>query len=99
MLYGTVPFKANNMQELQKQIINVKTTFKNEVSDEAISLLKGILERDPRKRLTYKKILAHPWMADVVSHMNLFTDLEKEKIKGEFDYYTMGNKKGGNGEE
>lgn len=95
MLYGTVPFKANNMQELQKQIINVKTTFKSEISEEAISLLKGILERDPLKRLTYKKILQHPWMSDVVGHMNLFTDLEKEKIKDEFDYYSMGKKVNG----
>lgn len=28
-------------------------------------------------------------MKDVVSEMSLFTDLEKEKIYGEFNYYTM----------
>lgn len=93
MLYGTVPFKANNMQELQKQIMGVKTSFKNEVSEEAIGLLKGILEKEPSKRLSYKQILAHPWMADVEPHMDLFTEQEKEKIKAEFDYYTMGHSK------
>jgi len=93
MLYGTVPFKANNMQELQKQIMGVKTSFKNEVSEEAIGLLKGILEKEPSKRLSYKQILTHPWMADVEPHMDLFTEQEKEKIKAEFDYYTMGHSK------
>jgi len=53
MLYGSVPFKASNMTELQKQIIKCQTSFKDEISTEAISLLKGILERDPSKRLTY----------------------------------------------
>lgn len=69
--------------------MSVKTTFKNEVSEEAIDILKGILERDPRKRLTYKQILDHPWMSDVVPHMNLFTELEKDKIVAEYDYYSM----------
>jgi hypothetical protein len=47
MLYGTVPFKANNMTELQKQITKCQTTFKDEISGEAIALLKAILEKDP----------------------------------------------------
>lgn len=32
MLYGTVPFKASNMTELQKQITKCQTTFKDEIS-------------------------------------------------------------------
>ena len=64
MLYGTVPFKASNMTELQKQITKCQTTFKDEISEEAISLLKGILERDPTKRLTTTEILRHPWMIE-----------------------------------
>jgi hypothetical protein len=34
--------------------MSVKTSFKDEISGEAISMLKGVLERDPKKRLTYK---------------------------------------------
>lgn len=74
MLYGTVPFKASNMSELQKQIIKVQTTFKDEISSEAISLLKSILERDPSKRLSIPEILRHPWMKDVPEKVTIFTE-------------------------
>ena len=48
MLYGTVPFKANNMSELQKLIIKAKYTLKEDgVSEEARNLLTGLLEKDP----------------------------------------------------
>jgi hypothetical protein len=47
MLYGTVPFKANNMSELQKLIIKAKYTLKDDVSEESRELLKGLLEKDP----------------------------------------------------
>lgn len=52
MLYGTVPFKGNNMSELQKMIIKAKYTLKDDISEEARNLLTGLLEKDPTKRLT-----------------------------------------------
>ena len=39
MLYGIVPFKANNMTELQRQICKGQATYKDEISPEGISLL------------------------------------------------------------
>ncbi len=89
MLYGTVPFKANNMTELQKQITKCLTTFKEEISAEAISLLKGILEKDPSKRLKISEILKHPWMQDIPEKMSVFTEQEKEKVIQEFAYYNF----------
>jgi len=47
MLYGTVPFKANNMSELQKIIIRGKYTLGEGISKEAKDLLQKLLERDP----------------------------------------------------
>ena len=48
MLYGAVPFKASNMAELHKQVLEREPTYKDEeVSSEALSLLKGILDKDP----------------------------------------------------
>ena len=35
MVYGTVPFKANNMHVLQKLIIKGKYTLKEDVSEDA----------------------------------------------------------------
>ena len=47
MLYGTVPFKASNMSELQKMIIRGKYTLGEGISKEAKDLLQKLLERDP----------------------------------------------------
>lgn len=52
MLYGTVPFKANNMSELQKIIMKAKYNLREDISVEARDLLKGLMEKDPSKRLT-----------------------------------------------
>ena len=52
MLYGTVPFKANDMNELHRMIIKGKYTLKDDISIEARNLLRGIIEVNPAKRLT-----------------------------------------------
>ena len=78
MLFGAVPFKASNMAELHKQVLERQPTYKEEeVSDEALSLLKGILEKDPSLRLTSDQILEHRWMTKALkkrSHVNVFTE-------------------------
>lgn len=65
MLYGTVPFKANNMSDLHKLIIKARYTLKDDISAEARSLIKGMLEKDPKKRFNAEKILAHDWFKDL----------------------------------
>lgn len=62
MLCGTVPFKASNMKELHKMIIKGKYNLKEEISPEAKDLLRSMLETDPQKRISIKKILNHPWI-------------------------------------
>ncbi len=47
MLFGTVPFKGADMNELHSLIKQGKYSFKEEISPEAKTLLKGILEVDP----------------------------------------------------
>lgn len=41
MLYGTVPFKANNMNDLHKLIMKGKYTLKDDISEESRDLLKN----------------------------------------------------------
>lgn len=76
MLYGTVPFKANNMSELQKIIMKAKYTLKEDISIESRELLKGLLEKDPAKRLTIGAILNHPWLINAPreEEVELFTE-------------------------
>jgi serine/threonine protein kinase len=57
MLYGTVPFKANNMNDLHKLILKAKYNLKDEISDDAKDLLKKLLESNPQKRLNINEIL------------------------------------------
>ena len=62
MLYGTVPFKANNMSELQKMILKAKYSLQDCISKEARDMLRCLLEKDPAKRISVTNILKHPWM-------------------------------------
>ena len=62
MLYGTVPFKANNMSELQKMIVKAKYSLQDCISKEARDMLRCLLEKDPAKRISVTNILKHPWM-------------------------------------
>ena len=52
MLYGTVPFKASSMEELHRLILKGRYVLKDDISQEARSLLRGLLEVNPDKRLT-----------------------------------------------
>lgn len=86
MLYGTVPFKGNSMNELHKLIIRGNVTFKDDISEEARDLLKRLLEWDPNLRLSTDQILRHEWLKDVKDNINIFTETEKEIIRTEFTY-------------
>mmetsp|Transcript_15985 Transcript_15985/g.11531 ORF Transcript_15985/g.11531 Transcript_15985/m.11531 type:complete len:322 (-) Transcript_15985:42-1007(-) len=98
MLYGTVPFKANNMSELQKQITKGQPAYKDgEISPESQQLIKAILEKEPSKRLTLTEILSHKWMKATTDDVVVFTEQEKEKIASEFAYYNINNNNGHGG--
>ena len=87
MLYGTVPFKAHNMKDLHSSIINAKYSLKDTISDEASDLITKILEPNPTHRYTISEILSHPWYAEIDEDIELFNDIEKEKIVREFFSY------------
>jgi serine/threonine protein kinase len=65
MLFGTVPFKANNMEELHMLIQKGDFDFPPEASKEAKSLISGLIKVDPQNRLTLPKILNHPWIKEI----------------------------------
>lgn len=51
------------MKDLHKQIIDANYELKDEISAEARDLIKGLLTRNPKKRLTVDQALKHPWLA------------------------------------
>lgn len=81
MLYGTVPFKGSNMDELHTLIKAGTYSLKDDVSKEGRKLIKAILEINPRKRLKFNEILENQWMQDVPESIDVFTENEKETIK------------------
>ena len=88
MLYGTVPFKANNMNDLHKLIKQGKYNLKEEISDQAKDLIRRLLEVDPKKRLNIGQIMTHPWMQDIDDTLGIFNEEEKQVI---FNEYTFNN--------
>lgn len=64
MLCGTVPFKAQNLDDLHKLILKGEFTFPNELSNEAQSVVRGMIKLNPKDRLTIPQILAHPWLKE-----------------------------------
>lgn len=66
MVYGTVPFRANNMKDLNKNILEGKFLLKEDVSLDVRDLLVKILEKNPKKRYTIPQILCHRWFSDEV---------------------------------
>ncbi len=104
MIYGTVPFKAGNMQELHKLIIKGNYTLKQDVSEAVRDLLTKMLEPDPKKRLAIPQILCHRWFSNydpdssisfIIVVVSLFTKEEKEAIAKEFTYARHANRNGG----
>lgn len=62
MIYGTVPFKGATIEDLQRVVLKAKYTLKDNVSPEVRDLIKGLIERNPNKRLNVSEVLQHPWM-------------------------------------
>lgn len=70
MLSGQLPFKnnknnknkKNKNKELEYSIVNKEPKEIENISDKAKDLIKGLLCKDPSKRLTCDEILKHPWL-------------------------------------
>jgi [calcium/calmodulin-dependent protein kinase] kinase len=80
MVYGSVPFKASNMNELHTIIRDAKFTLEPEVSKDVRDLLKRMLEKNPEKRIKVPDILNHPWLTDCEDDLDIYNEQEKATI-------------------
>jgi len=66
ILSGTLPFYADNPDDFLELVLNSKFSFPESewaaISEPAKDLIRKILVPDPKRRLTSRQILAHPWM-------------------------------------
>lgn len=64
MLYGSPPFEETTEEDTRARIKQVDLVFpktKN-ISDDAKHLIRGLLRRNPAKRMPLPKVLSHPWI-------------------------------------
>jgi serine/threonine protein kinase len=83
----------NNNYELQYSIVNKNPKKIKKISSEAKDLLQGLLNKDPKKRLTIEEILNHPWLKKENNcKYKLFTKPERIMLKKNYiDYRLKGN--------
>lgn len=66
MLSGKLPFDGNNIKEVLRRVRSGRYSFPDaewgDISAEAKDFIRGLLEVDPKKRLTANKALDHIWL-------------------------------------
>ena len=82
--------------KLQYSIVYKEPKKIENISDEARDLLKGLLNKDPKKRLTIEQILNHPWLNFKEKNISskkfhLFTKAENVMLSKTFIDYRKAN--------
>ncbi|KAM4726666.1 serine/threonine-protein kinase 36 [Anableps anableps] len=75
---GVPPFYTNSIFHLVHLIVRDQVKWPDTMSDSCMSFLKGLLTKDPQKRLSWPNLLHHPFVADgvlVLSDTNLYSPL------------------------
>ncbi|KAL0316406.1 UNVERIFIED_CONTAM: Calcium-dependent protein kinase [Sesamum radiatum] len=86
LLCGVPPFWAESEQGVAQAIIRGKIDFEREpwpsISESAKSLVRQMLEPDPKLRLTAKHVLEHPWLQNAKKAPNVpLGDVVKSRLK------------------
>ncbi|KAE8126173.1 hypothetical protein FH972_020916 [Carpinus fangiana] len=94
LLCGMPPFWAESEGGIFQEILQGKLDLQSEpwpsISDSAKNLIREMLDRDPKKRLTARDVLCHPWIVDdiapdipldsaVLSRLKQFSSMNKLK--------------------
>ncbi|CAM0875390.1 unnamed protein product [Alopecurus aequalis] len=86
LLCGVPPFWAESEQGVARSILRGVVDFEREpwprISDSAKSLVRQMLEMNPRKRLTARQVLEHPWLQDAKTAPNVpLGDVVRARLK------------------
>ncbi|CAN0879704.1 Calcium-dependent protein kinase 13 [Linum grandiflorum] len=86
LLCGVPPFWSESEQGVAQAIIRGIIDFKRDpwpnISDSAKSLVKAMLEPDPKVRLTAKQVLEHPWLVNAKKAPNVpLGDVVRARLK------------------
>lgn len=66
LLYGSSPFMQMNDSETLIKILDCSFTTpqRPNVNENAVDLIRSLLRKDPKSRLTIRQILEHPWLRE-----------------------------------
>ncbi|KAJ6993041.1 LOW QUALITY PROTEIN: hypothetical protein NC653_016232 [Populus alba x Populus x berolinensis] len=86
LLCGVPPFWAESEQRVAQAILRGVIDFKRDpwpnISENAKSLVRQMLEPDPKLRLTAKQVLEHPWLLNAKKAPNVpLGDVVKSRLK------------------
>nr|AGQ20410.1 calcium dependent protein kinase 1 [Zingiber officinale] len=86
LLCGVPPFWAETEQGVARAILRGMIDFQREpwpqISESAKSLLKQMLNPDPRRRLTAQQVLEHPWLQNAKKASNVpLGDIVRARLK------------------
>ncbi|BAT76621.1 hypothetical protein LR48_Vigan01g279100 [Vigna angularis] len=86
LLCGVPPFWADDERGVALAILRGVIDFKREpwpqISDSAKSLVRQMLEPDPKKRLTAEQVLEHPWLQNAKKASNVpLGDIVRTRLK------------------
>ena len=65
LLIGVPPFFTTNIKELYKSIAKEKLKVPTTLSEDCQKLLYLMLDKNPKKRITIKKVKEHPFFKDI----------------------------------
>ena len=68
LLFGEYPYDPHGIQKIEDMKIEFKEEFKDLISDHAHQFIRGMLEPDPKKRLTIFQLQQHVWIREGVAY-------------------------------
>ncbi len=66
LLVGSPPFCTTSLLQLIRKIRYETVPWPTNLSADCFNLLQGLLEKDPRRRLTWPHLLEHPFLENKV---------------------------------
>ena len=96
MLSGNLPFKGNNIHDLENAILLGEYNKIRDISFEASDIIDKMLKLNPSERITIEEILRHPWLRNVNlanrHKLNIFTKAEKKVLSKYYIDYLNSSK-------
>ena len=77
MLVGHMAFSANSMKELYQKVKQGTYTLPSNLSEEVVSFINGMLQKDPNKRLSAKQLKNHDFL---IKNIKQFKPVDVRKI-------------------